>query len=116
MELIDWQGHLAIFNGNRNTKPIEEIEGDFQDISEKLAPRAGPTVSSDKLSVKYFLGTKLKKAPLIGKTRKHAERNGLSLIGKQRSASHVTTASMLVLDVDGLPKEDVKTCIEKIEK
>ena len=115
MELIDWQGHLAIFNGNRNTKPIEEIEGDFQDISEKLAPRAGPTVSSDKLSVKYFLGTKLKKAPLIGKTRKHAERNGLSLIGKQRSASHVTTASMLVLDVDGLPKEDVKTCIEKLK-
>ena len=62
MELIDWQGHLAIFNGNRNTKPVEEIEGDFQDISEKLAPRAGPTVSSDKLSVKYFLGTKLKKS------------------------------------------------------
>ena len=115
MELIDWQGHLAIFNGNKNTRPIEEIKGGFEDISERLAPGAGPMVSSDKQSVKYFLPTLLKKAPLIGETRKHAEWNGLSLVGKQRSASHVTTASMLVLDIDGLAKEDVKTCLKMLK-
>ena len=48
MELIDWQGHLAIFNGNKNTRPIEVIKGGFEDISERLAPSAGPMVSSDK--------------------------------------------------------------------
>ena len=103
MELIDWQGHLAIFNGNKNTRPIEEIKGGFEDISESLAPGAGPMVSSDKQSIKYFLPTQLKKAPLIGETKKYAEQNGHPLIGKQRSASHVTTANMLVLDIDGLP-------------
>ncbi|MGB2445688.1 MAG: hypothetical protein ACPH86_04985, partial [Schleiferiaceae bacterium] len=68
MELIDWQGHLAIFNGNKNTRPIEEIKGGFEDISERLAPSAGPMVSSDKQIIKYFLPTQLKKA---GALRKH---------------------------------------------
>ena len=115
MELIDWQGHLAIFDGNKNTRPVKEIKGGFEDISESLAPGAGPMVSSDKQSIKYFLPTQLKKAPLIGETKKYAEQNGHPLIGKQRSASHVTTANMLVLDIDGLPKENIKICLKKLK-
>lgn len=67
-----------------------------------VAPADGPALIDDKEQSPYFVPTLLKDAPLINGTRAKAERLGLPLVGKQRSASHMTTATAVCADLDGI--------------
>lgn len=115
MKLPDWRGELTFFGSNRSTIPTAEIQGNFDEICSKLAPNEGPMVSNDKQDVTYFLPTLLKKAPLVGRTKEAAVRQGRSLEGKQRSANHVTTANLIVLDLDAVPGDAFKTNIRGLK-
>jgi len=115
MKLSDWRGELTFFASNRSTIPTAEIQGNFDEICSQLAPNEGPMVSNDKQNVAYFLPTLLKKAPLVGRTKEAAVRQGQSLEGKQRSAKHVTSTAMVVLDLDGVPGDAFKTNIRRLK-
>ena len=112
MKLSNWRGQITLFKNNRSTVPISECQGNFNEICSKLAPNEGPIVSNDKQNVMYFLPTLLKNAPLVGRTKEAAIRQGRSLEGKQRSANHVTTANLIVLDLDGVPEMRLKQTSE----
>jgi hypothetical protein len=115
MKLSDWRGELTFFGSNRSTVPVSECQGNFNEICSKLAPYEGPMVSNDKQNVTYFLPTFLKNAPLVGRTKEAAVRQGQSLEGKQRSAKHVTSTAMVVLDLDGVPGDAFKTNIRRLK-
>ena len=108
MKLSEWRGQWTCFKGNKNTFPVGETAGDFDALCQNLAPSLGPKVAHDKGSVRYFLPTHLKMAPLVGKTRERALALGQPLEGKQRSASHVTTANMIAVDIDGVSGGEFK--------
>jgi len=108
MELSEWCGQWTFFKSINSTLPIEEVEGDFDALCQSLAPKDCPKVVRDKGSVRYFLPTHLKVGPLVGNTRKRALELGHPLDGKQRSASHVTTANMIVVDIDGVSGDEFK--------
>ena len=116
MTLSEWRGQWTFFRNKTHTIPVEEAEGGFEELCRSLTPAHGPTVSRDKASVHYFLPTHLKTAPLVGKTRERAKRQGLPLEGKQRSANHVTTANMIVVDLDGVPGEQFKNALRSLAK
>ena len=108
MNLSDWRGQLTFFAGMKRTEPEREMAGGFGELCDSIAPPDGPVIVESKDRVRYFVPTLLKVAPLTGKTRERAEKLWQPLDGKQRSANHVTTASLLVLDVDGAPGTEVK--------
>lgn len=114
MELSEWRGQWTCFKGNKNAVPVGEAAGDFNALCQSLAPSLGPKVALDKGSVRYFLPTHLKVAPLVGKTRERALALGQSLEGKQRSASHVTTANMIAVDIDGVSEGEFKGYLSRL--
>jgi len=114
MELSEWCGQWTFFKSINSTLPIEEVEGDFDALCQSLAPKDWPRVVLDKGSVRYFLPTHLKVAPLVGITRKRALELGQPLEGRQRSASHVTTAKMIVVDIDGVSGDEFKGCLRAL--
>lgn len=116
MKLSEWRGQWTFFRNKTHTIPFKQAEGGFEELCRSLAPAHGPTVSRDKASVHYFLPTYLRAAPLVGKTRERAKRQGLLLEGKQRSANHVTTANMIVVDLDGVPGEQFKNALRGLAK
>ena len=65
----------------------------------------------DKARVPYFVCTKMKSAPFVGRTaEKFPGESGL-----QRSASHVTTGSWFAFDLDGPTTEQWGAISERLE-
>lgn len=114
MELAQWRGHWTFFRHNRATLPDAECSGGWTDFCRDIAPTDKPMVIRDKEKVRYFVPTSLKVAPLVGKTRERAEKRGMALEGKQRSAAHVTEAGMVVLDLDGVAESAFKRCMRRL--
>lgn len=113
LALNDWRGDLTFFNGFYNTRPAYELKGESWDVlSEYVAPTDVPAKIYDKAKANYFVPCRLKDEPLVGETMAKAQALGLPTIGKQRSASHVTTARLLCADVDGITEGQLKI-IEK---
>lgn len=103
MTLGEWRGDAALFAGFFNTAPAEEIHGvPWAMLLANLAPSDGPAIVAEKADCVYFLPCLLKDAPLVGKTRERAEERGTSLVGKMRSAMHITEARLIVADLDGI--------------
>jgi len=114
-DATDWKGSVTFFDGFLNTTPQKELKDvNWQEVCESLCP-AKPAILSDKKKGQYFLPCLLKEAPLVGNTCETAERNGLPTVGKMRSKNHVTEASILVIDVDGILAEDFKTVLEEMK-
>jgi hypothetical protein len=115
MELSLWRGRWTFFGALNHARPLSEGEGDFDALIEALASKKlGPQKTYNKASARYFLPTQLQKAPLTGRTRQFAEKYGLPLIDKQRSAGHVTEASMIATDLDGVSKVDLKVFLRNL--
>lgn len=103
MSLDDWHGELTEFDGSFSTAPSAQLFNvPWPELCAQLAPSSGPIVVPDKRRATYFLPCMLGIAPLVGQTRAKALAQGRPLFGKQRSASHVTEASWVVLEFDGI--------------
>lgn len=113
MLLTAWRGDLTTFNGFFDTRPSLEIDAaTWGHIVHVIAPAEGPPAVLEKERSTYFVGSRLKSAPLVNGTLTKAKKLGLPTIGKQRSASHVTEAHMVIADLDGIAEGQVAV-IEK---
>lgn len=114
LSLSDWRGSISTFNGFTGTRPIQEIiNATWEDVEQKIAPEK-PAILDDKKHGQYFVPCALKNAPLVGNTLAVAIQCGDLTSGKMRSKQHVTEASMLVIDLDGLPEADFKAGLDKL--
>ena len=114
MPLPGWTGSLTTFKGFTGTRPVLELtNATWPEIVPVLAPET-PAVLDDKSRGQYFVPCQLKEAPLVGNTLEAANKNGQPTSGKMRSKSHVTEATMLVIDVDGFTAPDFTTGLSKI--
>ena len=112
--LNDWKGSLTLFNGVTTTIPKEEHNAvSWETVQGILCPKQ-PSITADKKLGDYFIPCLLKEAKLVGNTLKTAEINGQPTVGKMRSKNHVTEASMLVMDIDGLPESLIKSAEDKL--
>lgn len=103
LELSELRSDLTLFNGFFDTRPAMELnEATFGEIVANIAPCGGPSLMAEKESALYFVPCCLKVAPLVNGTRAKAGKLGLPLIGKQRSAAHVTDTNIVVADLDGI--------------
>ncbi|HMM84661.1 hypothetical protein [Azohydromonas sp.] len=103
MTLDAWRGDVTIFRGFFDTAPLRELrDARWGELVDAVAPASGPAIVENKEAAPYFVPCSLKEAPLVGRTRERAEREGRPLEGRQRSAAHVSDATWLVFDLDGL--------------
>jgi hypothetical protein len=108
MNLNDWHGSLSLFSGFYDTRTALELDDvSWPVVVANIAPTDGPALLVDKKRATYFVGSALKVAPLVNGTREKAEKLGLPLVGKQRSAAHVTETRMVVTDLDGISEEQL---------
>ncbi len=113
--LEDWRGSLTTFKGFTSTRPDKEYSDlSWEDVKNRICPEK-PVLLTDKKQGEYFVPCLLKKAPLVGITLEIAKSQGAATTDKMRSKSHVTEASMLVMDVDGLPEAAFDTGLDKIK-
>ena len=113
--LSEWRGSLTTFNGFTGTIPVLELKDvGWPEIKNLICPPK-PDILEDKKDGKYFVPCALKVASLVGKTLEVAQRNGEPTTGKMRSKGHVTEASLLVMDIDGLPSADVNGALKKVQ-
>lgn len=114
MLLEKWLGNITTFNGFTGTKPAQEFEKiPWNEACNVLCPEK-PAIIEDKKQGQYFIPCLLKEAPLVGNTLEAVIKNGQSTTGKMRSKHHVTEASMLVIDIDGLSTDDFETALTRI--
>ncbi len=114
MPLSNWRGSISTFNGFTGTLPVQDIKYvTWQAIQDVIAPTS-PSILADKSAGKFFVPCALKIAPLVGNTFDAALKSGQPTIGKMRSKHHVTEATFLVLDVDGIPEFEFKKSIDDI--
>lgn len=99
-----------------STAPFQEIvDVSWAEILEILAPAAGPRIIHQKINVPYFLPCQLREAPLTCRTLDRAIAQGLPTTGKQRSGAHVTSASLLLFDLDSIEQyqvDEIKAALE----
>ncbi len=113
--LADWKGSLTTFKGFTGVHPNTEIDNQgWTEIINQMRPEK-PAYISDKSKGQYFVPCLLKEAPFVGNTLKSAETNGKPTVGKMRSKNHMTEATMLVMDIDGLPEADFEQGLGKIK-
>lgn len=106
--LTGWLGDLTMLNGFYDTRPASEVIGaPWGVVLANIAPGDAPALLQEKEHAPYFVPSALKDAPLVNGTRAKAEKLGLPLVGKQRSAAHVTEAQMIVFDLDGIGPEQL---------
>ncbi len=116
MPLVKWRGSLTSFAGFYGTYPDTELKNAvWSDVVSSLAPPE-PAIYEDKARGQYVVPCTLKDAPLVGKTLEKAIAANLPVIGKQRSASHVTEATLLIIDCDGLNENDFNNALTRIDQ
>ncbi len=115
MPLAAWTGSVTVLQGFTGTRPFHELEdGSWGEVTELLRPNK-PAVLTDKKQGWFFLPCLLKEAPLVGRTLEAAVKAGGPITGKMRSRDHVTEASLLIMDVDGMSAADFGAARDKIE-
>ncbi|MCX7143796.1 MAG: hypothetical protein NT123_22680 [Proteobacteria bacterium] len=103
VSIDDWKGDLTRFRGFYDPLPESSLaELSWPEYAGHIANVAGPRLTRKKEQAPYFVPCLLKDAPLVGRTLERACRAGLPLVGRQRSASHTTTARVIVVDLDGI--------------
>ena len=114
LQLSDWRGDITTLNGFTGTRPAGEfLSLTWGEVVNIVCP-ATPAIVCEKRDGLYFLPCQLCEAPLVGNTLDAAIRSGRPTVGKMRSKQHVTQASMLVLDVDGLSEADFDAALKKV--
>lgn len=115
MALPDWRGSATTFAGFTGTIPVVEQENAPWPVMSALLAPVEPTILVDKKQGQYLVPCILKTNELVGNTLDAAIKNNLSTRGKMRSKAHVTKASLLIMDVDGLSKADLNAGIAKLK-
>lgn len=106
LSLSDWRGSLTVFRDFWGTRPVGQlVDATWSKILFLLSPER-PAIIAEKANGRFFLPCGLKEAPLTGRTLEAAQTTGQPTVGKMRSREHVTEASMLVMDIDGLAEAD----------
>jgi hypothetical protein len=114
--LSSWTGSVTFFNGFTGTRPTEAIVGaNFNQIAAAICSDQ-PAILTDKINGRYYVPCGWKEAPFIGNTLERAQQAGEPTVGKMRSKQHVTEASMLVVDVDGLSEEAFQAGLDALAK
>ncbi|MHB8056830.1 MAG: primase-helicase family protein [Desulfuromonadaceae bacterium] len=115
MKLPEWQGSVTTFMGFTGTLPVRELKNaSWSEVSSLLCP-ARPVFLHDKKDGYYVVPCLLKEAFLVGNTLEIAKYRGKSIFGKMRSKDHVTEASVLLIDIDGLSKAEMLICLEQLK-
>ncbi|SFL29019.1 hypothetical protein SAMN05216302_105411 [Nitrosomonas aestuarii] len=115
MPCSDWRGSCTIFSDLKSTIPTDERKNvTLDEISVLLRP-SKPSVIEDKTKGIFVLPCLLKEEEFIGSTLEAAKKAGRSTIGKMRSKKHVTKASMLFFDIDGIPKNTFETLLQNLK-
>ena len=115
MPLADWRGSLTTFQGFTGTKPDQELgDASWDDVAQLVCP-ASPAQLANKDDGLFIVPCLLKEAPLVGNTLTAATKNGQPKTGKMRSKQHVTEASLLVIDVDGLSEIEFVAGLAKMK-
>lgn len=98
--------NVTVFSSYKATIPnAEHVSLEWEDV---VAIYAGEiAVTKDKAQVQYCVPCLLKEAPYVGLTAQRMAEHGLT-VGKQRSASHVTEARLMVFDFDDLSGVEAK--------
>ncbi len=113
--LSDWCGSVTSFAGFTKTRPARELkDASWEDICNLLRPDRPVILSAKEFGV-FVVPCLLKEAPLVGVTLDIAKYKGDSTVGKMRSKDHVTEASMLMIDIDGLPESELMVCLEQLK-
>jgi hypothetical protein len=115
MTLPDWRGSITAFKGFTGTIPIQElINVDWDAVCKFLRPTR-PAVFYHKKTGTYVVPCQLQVALLVGKTLYAAQKKGISTEGKMRSKGHMTEASMVMMDVDGLSETVLIACLDNLK-
>lgn len=113
MTLVMWLGCCTLFSGFYNPLPADKlVDATFGMLVHYIANAGGPVIGKDKDVLPFYVPCSLKVAPL---TQAMMKRTGL-LEGKQRSAAHVSTATWLVLDVDGLGQAEFDALLDSLRE
>jgi hypothetical protein len=116
MNLNDWHGSLSLFSGFYDTRTALELDDvSWPVVVANIAPTDGPALLVDKKRATYFVGSALKVAPLVNGTREKAAKLGLPLLGKQRSAAHITETRMVVIDMDRISEEQLAVIEKRLQ-
>lgn len=114
-ELKKFRADVTTFSGFTGTRPKGEFNDlNWDELSNIVCPEK-PQIVEDKKDATYFLPCKLRETELVGKTLGKALTNGESTIGKMRSKNHVTQATFLVMDIDGIPEATMSKAFRAME-
>jgi hypothetical protein len=113
MALSDWRGSATTFAWFTGTIPVTELRDATWDVISALLAPTEPAILFDKKQGQYLVPCTLQPNELVGNTLDTAIKNNQPTIGKMRSKSHVTEASFLIMDVDGLSKVELNAGISK---
>ena len=115
MPLPDWRGSITAFKGFTGTLPVQELINVIWDEVCKFLRPTRPAVFYDKKTGTYVVPCQLQVALLVGKTLYAAQKKRISIEGKMRSKGHMTKASMVMMDVDGLSETVLIACLDNLK-
>ena len=101
-----WRGSLTVFDGFTGTQPASELADVPWEVIRGFLCPGKPEILTDKRYGRYIVPCLLKEAPLVGNTLETAKLKRAPTVGKMRSKDHVTAASFLIADIDGLSEEE----------
>ena len=100
----EWRGSVTLFNNIHRPIPCGEIlDVPWSDITSAIKPQ-DPLLIEDKAKAKVFLPCALKELP-----------NSDGYMEKRRSRDQVTVASLLVVDLDGLPEAKFQEGLDRLK-
>jgi hypothetical protein len=114
--LAEWHGSLTTFKGFTGTAPDLELESSsWKEIAAVLCPNK-PVILADKKTGRYGVPCLLKEAPLVGRTLEFAKVHFRPTVGKQRSKGHVTPASFIIMDIDGVAEVEFAAGLDLLQQ
>ncbi len=115
IDSANWRGDLTTFNSFYDVLPNALIEqADWNTVTRTIAGEVA--IGPDKSQHLFFVPCLLKDAPFTPKTLPKAQAAGLGTNGKQRSSAHMTQATWVVMDIDGMAQSAFDEKVNSLAK
>ena len=115
LSIEDWRGDLTIFNSFYDVLPQTSIrQVEWSAVTKTIAGEVA--IGPDKSQHSFFVPCLLKDAPFTPKTLPKAQAAGLGTNGKQRSSAHMTQATWVVMDIDGMAQSAFDEKVNSLAK